>query len=230
LAKWVESASWGVAAQHVEQQQHEYKNDRAVDQGRPPAHAGFEAQHPREQQACWHQQSERPDREGVGQQDQQYIALSSSATRRRRAAITRCAPGQPGSQWQSGHDRKQWHQTRTWIETHHFPRRIAESKQCDQGEREGGRLISAGCGLIGVERLQRANALKVLTVLCINLVVVLPLALSGLVNWAMAVGVFVGGLIGGYFGARVTQRIPEKPLRWIAVTLGVVLTVSFLVR
>lgn len=72
--------------------------------------------------------------------------------------------------------------------------------------------------------------MKVQTVLCINLVVVLPLAMSGLVNWPVAAGVLIGGLIGGYVGARVTQRVPEKPLRWIVVTPGVVMTVSFLVR
>ena len=93
-----------------------------------------------------------------------------------------------------------------------------------------GFMVLAVLGIAGVDELQRANAIKLATVLGINTVAVVPLALSGLVVWSAAVGVLVGALAGGYLGARLARRLPERPLRWIVVALGVVLTVSFLVR
>lgn len=78
--------------------------------------------------------------------------------------------------------------------------------------------------------LQRANASKVLLAFCINTVAVVPLALSGVVDWTAATGVLAGGLAGGYLGARVARRLPEGMLRWTVATFGVVLTWSFLSR
>ena len=78
--------------------------------------------------------------------------------------------------------------------------------------------------------IQRANATKLLFAFGINTTAVVPLALSGLVDWLAAVGVLAGGLLGGYVGARVARRLPERPMRWIVVVMGVVLTASFLLR
>jgi uncharacterized protein len=53
---------------------------------------------------------------------------------------------------------------------------------------------------------------------------------SGLTDWLAAGFVLIGGILGGYVGATLTQRLPEKPLRIGVATLGVVLTASFLFR
>lgn len=93
-----------------------------------------------------------------------------------------------------------------------------------------GFMLLAVLGAAGIASLKRANALKLLMVMGINVVVIIPIALSGLVDWTAALGVLVGGLAGGYLGARITRRLPEKPLRFVVVVLGVLLTVSFLLR
>ena len=59
---------------------------------------------------------------------------------------------------------------------------------------------------------------------------VIPLALSGLINWTAAGTVLIGALVGGYLGARLTQIVPERALRAVVAGLGVVLTASFLLR
>lgn len=76
--------------------------------------------------------------------------------------------------------------------------------------------------------LQTANAEKNLMAFSLNTVAVVPLALSGLVDWPAAGLVLAGGLLGGYVGARISRRLPEAPLRLSVAGLGLVLTLSFL--
>jgi len=51
---------------------------------------------------------------------------------------------------------------------------------------------------------------------------------SGLVDWVAAICVLVGGLFGGYIGAKLARRLPDKLARTGVAVLGVVLTMSFL--
>ena len=76
--------------------------------------------------------------------------------------------------------------------------------------------------------LARVNGAKNLFAFVIQSVAVGPMILSGLVDWLAAACVLVGGIIGGYTGARIIQRLPEKLVRVGVAALGVVLTVSFL--
>ncbi len=93
-----------------------------------------------------------------------------------------------------------------------------------------GFILLAVLSLGDARGLQRANGSKVLFAFCINTVAVVPLALSGVVQWFAALGVLIGGLAGGYLGARLARRLPEAVLRWTVATLGIVLTWSFLTR
>lgn len=72
------------------------------------------------------------------------------------------------------------------------------------------------------------NGAKNLFAASIQSVAVLPMMLSGLVDWVAAICVLVGGLFGGYLGASVTRRLPDKLVRTGVAVLGVVLTMSFL--
>jgi len=131
------------------------------------------------------------------------------------------------------------------------PRAVTFARRILPGGRQG--LLSAlllfGCGLYGGyfgaglgfmllaalslaedAGLQRANAGKNLFAFLMNTTAVVPLALSGLVDWLAAGSVLVGGVAGGYFGARVIRGLPERPLRIAIGVLGVVLTLSFLFR
>lgn len=93
-----------------------------------------------------------------------------------------------------------------------------------------GFMLIAAITLSGVADMQRANAEKNLLAVCINSTAVVPLMLSGLVDWVAAGGVLAGGLVGGYLGAEIAQRVPRPVLRYGVAGLGLVLTVSFLLR
>ncbi len=93
-----------------------------------------------------------------------------------------------------------------------------------------GFMLLAVLTLAGAANLQTANAQKNLLAFAINSTAVVPLALSGLVDWVAAGVVLAGGLLGGYVGARLTRLVPPRPLRWAVGLVGVALTLSFLAR
>lgn len=93
-----------------------------------------------------------------------------------------------------------------------------------------GFILIAVLSLAGGVGLRKVNATKNLFGFCMNTTAVIPLAFSGLVNWTAAGTVLIGALVGGYLGARLTQIVPERALRAVVATLGVVLTASFLLR
>lgn len=76
----------------------------------------------------------------------------------------------------------------------------------------------------------QVNGAKNLIAASIQTVAVVPMAMSGLVDWLAALCVLIGGLVGGYVGARVTRRVPDRYLRVGVAALGLVLTLSFLLR
>lgn len=93
-----------------------------------------------------------------------------------------------------------------------------------------GFMLLAVITLAGVASIQSANAEKNALAVCINTFAVIPLAFSGLVDWVAALAVLIGGLGGGYIGGSITRLVPETPMRIAVVTIGVVLTASFLLR
>ncbi len=93
-----------------------------------------------------------------------------------------------------------------------------------------GFMLLAVLTLAGAADLHLANAQKNLLAFAINTTAVIPLSLSGLVDWVAAGVVLAGGLLGGYVGASLTRLVPVRPLRWAIGLVGVALTVSFLAR
>lgn len=87
-------------------------------------------------------------------------------------------------------------------------------------------VLSASTGT-GVSRV---NGAKNLFAAAIQSVAVIPMMLSGLVDWLAAFCVLGGGLIGGYAGASLTRRLPEFVARIGVAGLGLVLTITFLLR
>lgn len=87
-------------------------------------------------------------------------------------------------------------------------------------------VLTAASGL----GIRNANAAKNLMSVAISTTAVVPLALSGLVDWPAALLVLAGGLAGGYAGGHLVRRIPERPMRIGVAAIGVALTASFLLR
>jgi uncharacterized membrane protein YfcA len=93
-----------------------------------------------------------------------------------------------------------------------------------------GFMLLAILSLSGMTDIQRANATKLVFAFCINTTAVIPFALSGIVNWVSALFVLIGGLAGGYLGARITRHLPAWLLRSVVVATGLMLTGHYLLR
>lgn len=85
-------------------------------------------------------------------------------------------------------------------------------------------VLSASSG----SGIGRVNGAKNLIAAAIQTVAVVPMMLSGLVDWLAALCVLAGGLVGGYVGAQITRRLPDRVLRMGVGGLGLVLTASFI--
>lgn len=87
-------------------------------------------------------------------------------------------------------------------------------------------VLSASSG----SAISHVNGAKNLFAAAIQSVAVVPMMFSGLVNWPAALCVLAGGLVGGYLGASLVRRLPETIVRIGVAGLGLVLTLSFLLR
>jgi uncharacterized membrane protein YfcA len=101
-----------------------------------------------------------------------------------------------------------------------------------------GSYFNAALGLIlmaviamGIsEKLVRVGALKNFCTMLVGIVTTVIYGIWADVDW-LAIAVLVPAtFLGGYIGARVFQRIPEKPLRIAIVVYGLVLSAILLVR
>ncbi|MCD0443917.1 sulfite exporter TauE/SafE family protein [Glycomyces sp. A-F 0318] len=101
-----------------------------------------------------------------------------------------------------------------------------------------GSYFNAALGLIlmaviamGVsEKLARVGALKNFCTMLVGVVTCVMYGVWAEVDW-LAIGVLVPAtFLGGYLGARVFQKIPERPLRIAIVVYGLVLSAILLVR
>ena len=81
-------------------------------------------------------------------------------------------------------------------------------------------------GLLLDDTLQRANALKGVLAGVINAVAALLFAAFGPVEWAAAVALGLGTIVGGRVGAGFAQRIPDRPLRLSVAFGGLVIAAS----
>ena len=92
-----------------------------------------------------------------------------------------------------------------------------------------GFMLIATLTAAGGLAIQEANAAKNLMAVAISTTAVVPIALSGLVDWPAALIVLAGGLVGGFLGGHLTRVIPPRAMRIGVAVVGVVLTASFLV-
>ncbi|MFO1386069.1 MAG: TSUP family transporter [Chitinivorax sp.] len=71
------------------------------------------------------------------------------------------------------------------------------------------------------------NALKTALTTLINGTAVLAFVLSGQIALQQGLLVGVGGLLGGYGGARLARRVSAARLKQVVVIFGLLLTVHF---
>jgi hypothetical protein len=95
-----------------------------------------------------------------------------------------------------------------------------------------GILILAFLGLVGMTDLKRMNALKVIFQFINNMMPALTFLAAGTLvgNWQAALAASVGAVGGGYFGAQFARRVPMPVLRGLIITIGMLMTLTFLYR
>jgi uncharacterized membrane protein YfcA len=84
-----------------------------------------------------------------------------------------------------------------------------------------GILMLAALGFMGFTNIHRMNGLKNWGGFCMNLVAAATFALSGIVDWPVALSMAVGSIAGGYLGARGAQRLPQALVRGVVATIGI---------
>ncbi|MEO8703276.1 MAG: sulfite exporter TauE/SafE family protein [Kofleriaceae bacterium] len=93
-----------------------------------------------------------------------------------------------------------------------------------------GVMILASLGVVFADSLTRLNALKQTVSLSVNLAAATVFLVSGRVDWSIASVMLACSLAGGIFGGMVASKIPTAVLRWLIVSLAVVLSVVYVAR
>jgi hypothetical protein len=93
-----------------------------------------------------------------------------------------------------------------------------------------GILMLAVLGAMGLTNIHQMNGLKNLGALVINAVAAALFAVSGIVRWPIAIAMAIGGLLGGYGGSVLAQRLPQLWVRRAITGVGLMAFVWLLVR
>jgi len=91
-------------------------------------------------------------------------------------------------------------------------------------------IILAVLGLVLNDSLIRLNALKQAVAFSVNIAAAVFFLFSGKVVWSAALVMAAGAIIGGMLGGKLAGRIKPSSLRWVVVTIGVIVAVTYLVR
>jgi len=93
-----------------------------------------------------------------------------------------------------------------------------------------GILLLALFGALGMSDIHRMNALKIVLVAVINGVAVVAFLVARAVHWPQAVVVLAGAVLGGYFGAHSSQRLPGAWVRGFVLLVASGMTAYFFLR
>ena len=91
-------------------------------------------------------------------------------------------------------------------------------------------IVLAALGLTFEDSLTRLNALKQLIGFSVNVAAAIFFLFSGKVVWIAALVMAVGALIGGVLGGRLAGRVKPATLRWMVVSIGIVVSIIYFVR
>ena len=83
-----------------------------------------------------------------------------------------------------------------------------------------GILMLAALGMMGLTNIHTMNGLKNWGGLNINIVAVLIFAVSGIVNWPIALTMALGAAAGGTIGAHFAQRVGQQWVRRAIIAIG----------
>ena len=93
-----------------------------------------------------------------------------------------------------------------------------------------GFLILALLGALGMTDIHEMNALKIVMTAVTNGVAVVTFIAARAVYWPQALAILCGAVLGGYWGAHYSQRLPAAVVRGFVLLVGAGMTVYFFVR
>lgn len=91
-------------------------------------------------------------------------------------------------------------------------------------------IVLAALGLTMDESLTKLNALKQAVAFSVNVAAAVFFVFSGKVVWAAVLVMAACALIGGWLGGKLAGKVKPATLRWVVVTIGVVVAVIYLAR
>jgi uncharacterized membrane protein YfcA len=91
-------------------------------------------------------------------------------------------------------------------------------------------IVLAVLGLALEDSLTRLNALKQAVALSVNVAAAACFLCSGQVAWRVAAVMAAGALAGGVAGGRLARRVPSAALRWVVVSIGLVVGSLYFLR
>lgn len=91
-------------------------------------------------------------------------------------------------------------------------------------------IVLSVLGLTVEDTLTRLNAIKQVIAFSANVAAAAFFLFSGKVWWPFALVMAVGALIGGNLGGRLAGRVKPSTLRWMVVTIGVIVSIIYFVR
>jgi uncharacterized membrane protein YfcA len=92
-----------------------------------------------------------------------------------------------------------------------------------------GILILAILASLGMSDIHEMNAIKILLTTLINGVAVVTFVAERAIYWPQALVILAGAVLGGYFAAHYSQRLPARWVRAFVLLVGVSMTTYFFV-
>jgi uncharacterized membrane protein YfcA len=93
-----------------------------------------------------------------------------------------------------------------------------------------GILVLALLALMGMQNIHAMNGVKTVLVGISNGVAIITFIWHGIVIWPQTILMLVGGLIGGYGGAHLAQKMNPQHVRWAVIAIGLSMSVYFFIH
>jgi hypothetical protein len=91
-------------------------------------------------------------------------------------------------------------------------------------------IILAALGLTIDESLTKLNALKQAISFSVNLAAAIFFVFRAPVEWAPALVMAVFALLGGWLGGKLAGKVKPATLRWMVVSIGVIVAIMYLIK
>lgn len=78
-------------------------------------------------------------------------------------------------------------------------------------------------------RMHYLNGIKNVIGAIVSIVVIFVLLDSNIINWQQGLYLAVGNMIGGYYGAKFSLKVPSHNIRWIVMGVGAATAIYLMV-